>query len=61
MTHVLTDTEIRRLKEISRCMNELEILEKVRIEHSTFIDKFNNLWGEMDWLEELHRLLYDYE
>jgi len=27
----------------------------------TFIDKWNWLWGEMDWMEELHRLIYENE
>ena len=48
----------KRVNEICRCMFELELLEKARLTIYSFNDKYNNLWGEMDWLDELHRLIH---
>lgn len=42
----------------------MAILEELRItykENQSLNDKHNNLWGELDWLDELHRLLYYYD
>jgi hypothetical protein len=46
-----------RLARIDHCMRELD-----RLEHSHGLPNQNDRWGvsigELDWLEELHRLLY---
>ncbi len=61
MPHVLTDTEIKRLNSITACM---EILEWIREQPNYYSNHINENYrviaqiGELDWLEELHRLLY---
>lgn len=49
-----------RLRQIDRCTYELEKLRATYKVYTNFVDKYNNLWGELDWLDELHTLLYDY-
>ncbi len=47
----------QRLDAIDRCMGELD-----RLQHSHGLPDLSDRWGvsigELDWLEELHRLLY---
>lgn len=47
------------LQGVLRCIYYLDELKKARPLQDTYVDKYNNLWGELDWLEELHRLLYE--
>lgn len=46
-----------RVAAIDRCMSELD-----RLRHSRGLPDLSDRWGvtigELDWLEELHRLLY---
>ena len=46
-----------RLVAISRCMAELELVRNAQMVSPTAF----GLIGELDWLEELHRLLYGAE
>jgi hypothetical protein len=39
---------------------ELEKLRHDREALTCYQDRYNNLWGELDWITELHRILYDY-
>ena len=48
-----------RLDQITRCMQELETMRKLR---SQYPNELRGLMlGELDWLEELHYLLYQSE
>ena len=48
-----------RLEQITRCMYELELM-RAGLKAATGIDSLNWLHGQMDWLEELHRLLHEW-
>ena len=47
-----------RLKEITRCTDELEYC-RTHYALTHLDDRLGTLAGELDWLEELHRVLYD--
>lgn len=52
-----------RLCQITRVMSELALLRSwyrnPAFWHAD--DKLNILWGELDWFDELHRLLHEFE
>jgi hypothetical protein len=60
-TPLVIRRQIFRLNKISRVMAILEELRITYKENQSLNDKHNNLWGELDWLDELHRLLYYYD
>lgn len=59
MKQDLTDTEIKRLKAISDITDFLEEIRKSYGTHKHECTKIINQIGELDGLEELHRLLYN--
>ncbi len=46
-----------RLKQILRCMRELEVCEQ-QLKTNACPDPLLPLMGQMDWLEELHHHIY---
>ncbi len=50
-----------RLEDITKVMSELDNLRQLRSAPHLWHwrNKQGILWGELDWLAELHRLLYD--
>ncbi len=49
-----------REKQIARCMDELaQLREHMKAHHSTNLG--GNILGEMDWISELHRLIWEWE
>lgn len=49
----------QRIIKITRCMNNLEQTRNNQQPKNNYEDNYNWLWGEMDWLEELHRLIHE--
>ncbi len=54
MTFSRIDRIVRASNEINRCVQE-------RGKHTSTGDRLGVTLGEVDWLEELHRLLYQWE
>lgn len=49
----------KRLREISKCMQYIEECDKAQSPLKSFEDNWNWIWGWLDWMEELHRLLHE--
>jgi hypothetical protein len=51
----------RRLKAISNCMDIIHEIEEAAKLDQSYNHQLNCMWGWLDWMEELHRLLYEYD
>lgn len=49
-----------RLEQINRCMHELALVQ-AGFKTAKVYEKLGWLQGQMDWLEELYRLLHEWE
>ena len=58
---VIHPPQWRRLKAISNCMNILHEIEEAAKLDKSYNHQLNCMWGWLDWMEELHRLLHDYD
>lgn len=51
----------KRLLEISKCMDYIHECNAGQSKDKSFEENWNWIWGWLDWMEELHRLLHYYE
>lgn len=54
---------MNRIELITLCMSRLEELRCDYCTYETIVqrpynDRWNNMWGELEWQEELHRLIW---
>jgi len=61
MDAIPSQTQRHRLNEISKCVeyiNECDEQTQIAQDWNSWV---NWMWGLLDWSEELHRLLYEYD
>ncbi len=51
----------KRVEAISRCVDTIYEIRAQCDPLKSFEHNWNQIWGELDWLEELHRLVHEGE